>query len=78
MIAPVAAKHLEGGMIRQSWQFAQLLHHGAAFFANALGGVIRRIESVVGVVRHHEPRRFHSIGFVHIESNEEWAKLYDE
>ena len=77
MIAPVAAKHLEGGVVRQSRQFAQLLHHGAAFFANALGSLIR-IESVVGVVRHHEPRRFHSIGFVHIESNEEWAKLYDE
>jgi hypothetical protein len=77
MIAPVAAKHLEGGVVRQSRQFAQLLHHGAAFFANALRGVIRRIESVVGVVRHHE-RRFHSISFVHNESNEEWAKVYDE
>jgi len=77
MVAPVAAKHLKGGVIRERRQFAQLLHRCAAFFANALGGVIRRIESTARVVRRHEPRRVHSISFVHIESNAEWEKLYD-
>src|ERR1700722_18310569 len=61
MVAPVAAKHLKGGVIRERRQFAQLLHRRAAFFANALGGGIRRIESTARVVRRHEPRRVHSI-----------------
>jgi hypothetical protein len=56
VIATVATEDLDGGVDRQSWQFAQLLHHRIAFFANAHGIWIRWIQRTVHVVRRHDHR----------------------
>jgi hypothetical protein len=56
MIADVAAEDLDGGVNRQSWEYAQLRHCGVALLATARAALLRRIRGNIRVVRRHDGR----------------------
>jgi hypothetical protein len=56
VVAGVAAEHLDGGVDRQSREFAELLHHSVALLATSQAILIRPVRRNIRVVRRHHSR----------------------